>query len=297
MPKKKKNLRNKKYANHSGEWLEKRWFVFLAMPFLLSALIMTPLYASVSGNTLVVSYGTVLHASAPTAPPQTLIYGTNLAPIPMGTIPLSERNTGVSAWGDYDLHPTYIVNDNPTDLQVCSLNYNVVHTTGSPSIQFGDGTTPRAAYDKTGKLLYALNDMNNYWLVARPNDRILMRAWIKTGSSAIGDGATIGLDLYGPTQRLWEVCPKESGNDQENFNKPKDWEYEYVPYGSDWTLIELDFIVPSTKFTVNDYGQTINPEYVDGFIPFLGPSWNKCETAKVWFADIELYIYRNGAWL
>jgi hypothetical protein len=192
---------------------------------------------------------------------------TNLAPIP-------------GSWGNYD-NTGWIQNDGVDDPQVCYLDYNVVHTPSQPSIRM-EG--PRA--------IHAPNEVNDDGHRVYPGDRVVFKCWIKTDPSPVGKGAIIGVDLFGTTQRLWEVAPQKSGNDQDNFDEPKTWNYIWVPYGSDWTLIELDFIVPDKEFYVDDYDnlRSPSPQTIKKFIPWLTASYGDGETAHVWFADIELYI-------
>lgn len=205
-------------------------------------------------NTSLISFGTIV-TPTPVSAPSSISIANNLAAIP-------------EAW--------------QVGQEGSVLDYEVFHTIGQPSIRFGDGSTPRHQL---------LQEVNTGWIPVEAGDHIVFGCWIKTDPSPIGQGGIIGLDLYGPTQRLWEVAPKVSGDDQENFIVPKDWDYVYVPYDSDWTYLELDFIVPSKLFDYDDYNEPRNPpEYAVGIIPWLTPSWSDGETAKVWFADAVLYI-------
>lgn len=212
------------------------------------------------------SYGTIYYDNLIQVP---LSVGDNLAPIP-------------TKWGYYDQFGK-IINDGLNNPQVCFLDYNVVRTPEQPSIRF-EG--PRGSP--------APNEVNFDFISCSPGDRVLFRCWINSESSPVGHGAIIGLDVYG-SQRLWEVAPQTSGDDQDSFDSPKTWSYVWVPYGSDWTLIELDFIVPDKEFYVDDYGnlRSPSPQTIRGFIPWITASYRDAETANVWFADIEIYVISN----
>jgi hypothetical protein len=165
------------------------------------------------------------------------------------------------------------------------LDYDVLSPSGNPTIRFGDGYTSRTSDS------HNLNEVNTGFIPVRPGDRIYFSCWIKSELS-IGDGSNIGFDVYGSTQRLWEVSDHASGNDNNCFNTPKDWDYNSVPNGAGWTQLVVDIIVPYTDFYYNDYGTIRDPapQKICGFIAWLTPSWGSGETNRVWFGDAEIYV-------
>lgn len=151
-----------------------------------------------------------------------------------------------------------------------SVDYSVTYN-GQPTLRFN-----------TGKC-----EVNDGWIAVKPGDHVVFKCWIKTNPSS-GRGGIIGFDVYGTYGRLWEVSNEASGNDNNSFKSPKSWNYQYVPYGRDWTQMTIDITIPSTTFTHNDYGQSITPQQIRGLIPWLGPM--NSISASIWFAGAELYI-------
>lgn len=122
---------------------------------------------------------------------------------------------------------------------------------------------------------------------------MVMKCLIKTDPSSIaGPGGIIGFDVYSDYERILEVHPCTPQEDV--WQVPNDYHVHmiYVPYGSDWTQITIDVVIPNTVYTINDYGRALThgAQRISGLIPWLGASWNNGESASVWFANAELYI-------
>ena len=217
----------------------------------------------------------------PTVTPQiTPISGTNLAPI-------------LGQWGNYHLYNN-IYYGSISNPQIAFADFTNTHNE-NPSIRLG----PRNNYN-----LY--REVNFHWLPVSPGDHVVFRCWIKTEASTTNyKGGIIGFDVYGPIAdyvngvsdngRLWEVSNCANGDDNDSFGDPKTWNYQYVSYGNDWTLMTVDVTIPDTVFTHNDYGKPKTPQQINGLIPWLGANWMKSdwttlELSTVWFADAELYI-------
>ena len=208
---------------------------------------------------------------------------TNLAPMIVnwgGYI----ANGGVVKYGD--------------DPQLCFVDANVKHN-GHWSIRINGITEPWAT--NKGR------EVNEKWITTHPGSRVYISCWVKTGDLPYselpdGEGAILGFDFYGGYGRISECHPRtiQSENwrvDANNVGLAGD-KMEgatiYVPYGSDWTLLTLDVIIPATFFA-GETGGALFPEpvQIDGIIPWVGGSHNPAnrnENAPIWFADCELYV-------
>ena len=256
--------KNRKNYVRFGFRVKRSYIVLLMTIFLFLISIVSPLLASGSTNKIITSTGQIFYSISTNSPNLTEIPG-NLAPIP-GT------------WGDYNLYGDvyYGSLQNP---QLTHFDTAVTHN-GYPSIRV-DGPGGPGSYN------YA-RELNNRWISVKPGDHVVFSCWIKTNPSSIGPGAACGVDLYGETGRLWEVHPR---NPQSGvFADPHTGYPIYIPYGKDWTKLTLDFIIPNTLFTHDDYGQSVKPQYVVGMMPWMGASFALGESASVWFADAELYV-------
>lgn len=158
-----------------------------------------------------------------------------------------------------------------------TVDYSVTFN-GQPTMRFNPGSC----------------EVDANWYATKPGDHIVFKCMIKSASGS-GRGGIIGFDVYGnhpgvnnPGGRLWEVSNCASGNDNDSFNSPKTWSYQYVPSGSDWTQMTIDVTIPSTVFSKTDYGESITPSQISGFIPWLGPM--DSVSANIWFAQPELYV-------
>lgn len=192
-------------------------------------------------------------------------------------------------WGDYSVFGRIKYNGDP---QVIHLDPNMLHN-GNPSIRV-DGHQ-----DGVDQNIY--REVDGRGLSVKPGDRVVFKAWIKTGVRSGGNGlhpgGAIGFDLYGPSGRLWEIHP---GGDYSKFEYDPAWQwqdgYEYVPYDRDWTLMILEFTVPDKVFTTQDNGAPVSPCQANAIIPLMGMYSNqdKLEKGPGWFADAELYINPAG---
>lgn len=157
-----------------------------------------------------------------------------------------------------------------------SVTYN-----GNPSIRIDGPPTAANPY----------REVDTYGVIpVKPGDHLVFKVWIKTAPSTSGGGggALMGLDLFGPSGRLWEVVPGTTTN----FNDPGyGWQgaYQWVPYNTDWTLRTLDFYVPTLNFTTTDGGSPVPPQQVNGFVAWMYMH-NEQDAGAGYFADAELYI-------
>jgi hypothetical protein len=206
----------------------------------------------------------------PTPSPTLTPTGNNLAPMFQG---------GTCDWGNYNQYGFFYPDQGQQYSYLAQRDSNVKHN-GHDSIRIDGQGIPNSIYNRP--------EIDHPWITARAGQHVHYAYWVKTASSAIGAGAIIGMDAYGwdgaICQRIFEV---HAGG---TFTYPYTGTPDYLPYGSDWTYLVLDFTVPSTYFTKTDCGVTVNPQQIVGFIPFLGCSWNSGESAPIWFADGEFYV-------
>jgi hypothetical protein len=190
-------------------------------------------------------------------------------------------------WGDYNIFGDVCYGSPKIYPQITHADFSVTHN-GNPSVRIdGPGTYPNGA-----------REVNHGWITVKPGDHIVFKCWIKTNPSTFGDGGTIAFDCYGPNERIMEVHPRTIQTEIWNGgSRPTGWSGMagssiYIPYGRDWTQITLDVTIPYTTFTHNDWQKplTYGPQQITGILPMLAASWNKGESASVWFADAELYI-------
>jgi hypothetical protein len=198
------------------------------------------------------------------------VTNTNYAPMFQG---------GTCDWGSYNEYG-YFYPDQGADYSYLAQRDSTVQHNGHDSIRIDGQGIPNSIYNRP--------EIDHPWITAHAGDHVYYAYWVKTASSEIGAGAIIGMDAYGSdgvnVQRLFEV---HAGG---TFTYPYTGTPDYLPYGSDWTHLVLDFVVPDTYYTKTDTGATVNPSQIVGFYPFLGCSWNSGELASIWFADAEFYI-------
>jgi hypothetical protein len=246
-------------------------------------------YASEASNTLSAYYGaftewenarfsmyatyattdSVAHSPTPSATPSSTHSPSspNLVPIP-------------NAWGSYEkLGDVYF--GKPSNPQLGHVDYSVRHN-GDVSIRIDGPAIPENQF----------REINTDPISVNPGDHIVFTCWIKTAPSTIGDGGIIGFDVYGNYDRIWEVTNYATGNDNDCFDVINAWNYKWVPYGSDWTQIVIDVIIPDKTFTTNNFGSPLpnGAQQISFIIPWIGASWKHNEAASVWFADAELFI-------
>lgn len=175
--------------------------------------------------------------------------------------------------------------------QIIFYDTTVTHN-GSPSIRIEAHTS--ADINK-------YRECDGYALSVSPGDHVVMKVWVKTGHSTlgqdgvIGNGAIFGVDLYCSTHRLREV----SSSDPDAFTDSGFWtyiddSYQYVPFNSDWSYRELDFIVPSQVY--DESTGSLSTEAIIALIPwvqgssYITPPNHAQDQGVAWFSDIEIYI-------
>lgn len=186
-------------------------------------------------------------------------------------------------WGQYDLFGYVAYGTSNPDLQIAFRDDTVTY----------DGHSSIRVEEKNA--INAHREVNNYWITTPPGTQIIFRAYVKTSSDiATGNrAAIIGFDgISGTGVRLVEVAPQTSGDDNDSFDYPKTWNYEWVDYSSDWTLVEINVTIPNTLYTHDYKGNLLStPERIAGILLFLGGNWQTGEAeADIWFADTVLYI-------
>jgi hypothetical protein len=128
-----------------------------------------------------------------------------------------------------------------------------------------------------------------------PGDHIIMKVWIKTDGTYIADytGARLNLDWYGANGRIGDGY---TGYNILNSNMVGATFDGYVHWGSDWTQVIFDFIVPS--YAVAD-GWEGNPNYYLGqnVVPTFIIPWCQIwcypgypeDAYDAWFSGMEIY--------
>jgi hypothetical protein len=148
-------------------------------------------------------------------------------------------------------------------------------------------------------------ECDSKYYVITPGSHIFMSVWIKTGAATNGDnqGARIGIDFYAQGH-IVDGLPS-SGYPTNSFSMtPYDpsvtvWtstrgvctgtNVEFVPWGSDWTQMTYDFIVPDKYYSQDVASNTISPVQIDGAIMWFDAR-PMSQPASAWFANAELYI-------
>lgn len=169
--------------------------------------------------------------------------------------------------------------------QIIFLDYSVIRTVGQPSIRL----EPHTAND-----VNTAREVDGTWYPCKPGDHIVAKIWIKTDDSTpaedagIFEGARIGIDLYAPSGVGQDICIVDGHPNtyQEHVDGMVRWNT------TTWTLKTLDFIVPSTVYTVDWAGVSIPPTQITQFVMWMQGCQVNDGTAKgnAWFADAELYI-------
>jgi hypothetical protein len=141
---------------------------------------------------------------------------------------------------------------------------------------------------------YNLNrEINHLWRSVKPGDVVTFGCYIKTAAGT-GNAGIIGFDVYGPTSRILEIhpcTPQTSIWNIVNGVPTQGGTVTYVPYGSDWTLLEFTVTIPTTVYSYNDFGEAITPQQIAGLIPWLGGVWNGRDSyPNIWHADAYFYI-------
>ncbi len=240
-------------------------------PWLLAGFILVALMligsvqATVTNNTSLYSYGIIAYPT-PTPTPTPSPPSANLA-LPFQSATYANGNVG---WGWLDTSD---------DILIYSDDATVEHTVGNPSIKLG--------WHVTGVDNNIYREIDGSWIPVNVGDHIVFSVWIKTGNGTNADdnsyGGRIGIDLYGYVDGVLQAIawyPQYSANSA-------------VPWGSDWTKLTFNVVVPSDIYgSVNPFnGQ---PYTIHSNGPYAIIPWCDVRTTTdpnyVWFADAELYI-------
>ena len=272
---------------------KKRSIALILLPYLILSLLIVPVLASQSSSIEISSSGIVSYQTVRIEgdnPESTSSLSSTTSPTPTPTIYPTSNNlapmfqVGMGkydgcTWGDY--HITGQVHYGlPKNPQICFRDDTVTHN-GHSSIRLEQ----QNEYNKW-------REVDNLYMSVRPGDKIVFKCWIKTNSltSGSGLGAIIGFDFGGNGIRFAEAHPANPQSAIWNTH-PQVTKPIYVPYGSDWTLLTLDVVIPNTAYTRDWDGALISPTQIDYIIPWVGASWNsQTNYPTVWFADAELYI-------
>jgi len=166
--------------------------------------------------------------------------------------------------------------------QIIFLDYNVIRTTGKPSIRL----EPHTSLD-----VNVAREVDGTWYTVNPGDHIVAKCWMRvlTDSSTLGYpqcGARIGIDFYGYVNGVFSHLPADAF--WHNYYGG-DFSQMYVrdSNGGAWQQKTIDVIVPATA--TDSAG---NVGTVTMFVMWLqGSPWIEHSTAStVWFADAELWI-------
>jgi hypothetical protein len=193
-----------------------------------------------------------------------------------------------------------------------SLDNSVLHN-GNPSIKVGPD------------YVRWTREVDGAWIRIHPGDHIVMSVWVKTdscpsstdpqggacfgwdfetttssaapGSLSIVDISSDGTQAGHPTgaERGWGVgtygysINGAAGLSEVNGNIVR------VPWGTDWTLIQWDFIVPSTYYTYVTTGASFpnamacNPVQIDTMVAWF-EGRNLYDNSYAYFSEPKLYI-------
>ena len=193
-----------------------------------------------------------------------------------------------------------------------SLSSTVTHN-GNPSIRVGPDS------------IRGTREVDGAWIRIHPGDHIVMSVWVKTdacpssndpqggacfgwdfettassaapGSLAIVDVSSDGTQAGHPTsaERGWGVgsfglsVNGAAGLSQVSGNVVR------VPWGTDWTLVVWDFIVPSTFYSYVTtgasfpYAMPCSPVQIDTMVPWF-EGRNLYDNAYAYFSEPSLYI-------
>jgi hypothetical protein len=146
-----------------------------------------------------------------------------------------------------------------------------------------------------------LRECDGTWLKCKPGDHIVVKCWIKTSASSLGDadfrhGGRIGGDLYAHTSVGYGIVDAIGVPLGDNVWPPGSSQIGpvdcIVTWGHDWTLKQWEIIVPNFVYTTVQRGGTktpCDPIQVDSFVLWLDVR-PVADLGQVWFADAELYI-------
>jgi hypothetical protein len=139
-------------------------------------------------------------------------------------------------------------------------------------------------------------------------DHVVMSVWIKTTGTPTGWGgqysAHIGMDFYGILNGQWaRIGGMGSPEDLNNLGAGNEPLTQYVNYGSDWTLVYWDFIVPTTWYsdggTASGGSGSGSHQFPAGqyatiteAFPWCGSfsNWGAPGTETAWFSDFQFHV-------
>jgi hypothetical protein len=216
---------------------------------------------------------------------------------------------------NYDFSSSSPISDSRTNLASIPVDWtdtghgisdydNIVY----PSDLHDGVASIRVTKDLSGSNL--ANEVNCRWIKVYAGDLVVMRCWIKTTNNTAAydnSGARIAFDYFSETGRIngpgsaeeaqegiaWNLDEKYSEENQANF----------VPWGqTEWIFREWNVSIP--EYAIGD-GWLARPgdtpigmqDTISGIIPWMQVSGAGVEQNAGYFADFELYIYRNGTWL
>jgi hypothetical protein len=193
-----------------------------------------------------------------------------------------------------------------------TVDNSVLHN-GNPSISVGPD------------YVRGSREVDGAWISVKPGDHIVMSCWVKTdacpsstdpqggvtigwdfetsqssaapNSLAIVDVSSDGTQAGHPTsaERGWGVgtfgysINGAAGLSQVGGNVVR------IPWGTDWTLIQWDFTVPTTYYSYVTTGasypnaMSCNPVQIDTMVPWF-EGRNLYDTANAYFSEPQLYI-------
>ena len=171
--------------------------------------------------------------------------------------------------------------------QLIHLDYNVTHN-GYVSIRLDPHTS--ADVDTT-------RECDGTWYTVKPGDHIVVKVWIETSQSSLGDtdyrhGGRIGIDFYAHTSVGYGILASADEVTGEtdrgipgqdcvlNWNNPT------------WTQKGWNLVIPATQYTQVMRGgvmQNCDPVQIDSLVLWLDVRPIN-DQGQAWFADAELYI-------
>lgn len=254
----------------------KSWIALVVIPLLILSLSPTALSIDSLATKTIESSGFIINDSSRSILNE--YNNQNLAPMFQG---------GTCRWGDYHLFGDVYYGD-VSKTQITHKDNKVLHN-GHSSIRI-DGPHTQNNWAR---------EVNEYFYAVKPGDRVVLKVWIKANPSTIGPGGIAGFDFYGPYGRISECHPRTIQSeiwrvDANGYPISGDnmaGSAIYVPYGSDWSMSILDVTIPATYYSGNaDRTSYPKPVQISSIGLWIGASWNRNESASIWFADAEFYI-------
>ena len=242
----------------------KRYAIHLMVVLLVYTLVLLPVYGQVAQQVVVLSGGAILYPNvSPTQIPTPVLH--NLASIP-------------SHW-----YLTY-----STGPQIIHLDSSVTYN-GEASVRLDKHTSAD---------VNTARECNTGAYSIKPGDHIVFSCWMKTTESGYGDtnpfsGARIGIDFWNSGGRINGLASDGQHGLYPNEQSSAVQEF-YVPWGSDWTLKIIDFIVPQ-KMTADGFfgypaGTSQTPSAMILWMQVWSSTYGSTDPGHAWFANAQLYI-------